>query len=107
MSDSYQAIYDAARSKIRNGDVGQAVSEVARQMLDISHVTPLAIEAIGIIRYEMTRPSVLFRPRISLDGNKWCALYGENLQEGVAGFGNSPEAACCEFDNAWLLNRAT
>ena len=23
------------------------------------------------------------------DGNQWCFLYGENLQEGVAGFGNS------------------
>jgi hypothetical protein len=27
---------------------------------------------------------------ISLDGDKWCALIGENLQDGLAGFGNSP-----------------
>lgn len=30
---------------------------------------------------------------VSLDGDKWCALAGENLQEGVAGFGDTPSAA--------------
>jgi hypothetical protein len=24
------------------------------------------------------------------DGDQWCALLGENLQEGEAGFGNTP-----------------
>lgn len=47
-------------------------------------------------------PSVLWRPRIFRDGNKWCALYGENLQDGVAGFGDSPEAAMSAFDLAWV-----
>lgn len=69
MSDSYQPIYDAVRSRISNGDVGLSVSEVARQALDISHVLPLAQEAIGRISYESTRPSVLFRPRLAKDGN--------------------------------------
>jgi len=30
---------------------------------------------------------------ISLDGDEWCALIGENLQEGLAGFGKSPVQA--------------
>jgi hypothetical protein len=47
-------------------------------------------------------PSVLMQPRISLDGNQWCALYGENLQDGVAGFGDSPEKAMSDFDKNWL-----
>ena len=34
--------------------------------------------------YDYARPHVQMRPQISLDGDKWCALYGENLQEGVA-----------------------
>lgn len=46
-------------------------------------------------------PHVLFRPRLSIDGNQWCALYGDNLQGGVAGFGDSPEAAMADFDKAW------
>lgn len=44
-------------------------------------------------------PSVLYRPKISIDGNQWCALYGENLQDGVAGFGDTPILAMLDFDN--------
>lgn len=49
----------------------------------------------------LSRPSYLLHPRLSIDGNQWCALYGENLQDGVAGFGDSPEAAYAAFDKAW------
>ena len=56
-----------------------------------------AIMAIG----EYERPSVLFRPSLKIDGNQWCALYGENLQDGIAGFGSSPYQAMLDFDRAW------
>lgn len=46
-------------------------------------------------------PHVLMRPAIYPDGNQWCALYGANLQEGVAGFGDTPELACADFDKNW------
>lgn len=46
-------------------------------------------------------PHVLMRPAVYPDGNIWCALYGENLQDGVAGFGKTPEAACADFDRNW------
>lgn len=46
-------------------------------------------------------PHVLMRPAIFPDGNTWCALYGEDLQSGVAGFGETPEAACADFDKNW------
>lgn len=46
-------------------------------------------------------PSVLFRPRLSIDGNQWCALYGDNLHDGVAGFGDSPADAMLNFDRNW------
>jgi len=35
--------------------------------------------------------------RITLDGDKWCALRGENLQEGESGIGDSPEEALCNL----------
>ena len=69
--------------------------------LDISFLRQDAREAIWGVQNAMTRPSVLYRPAISLDGNKWCALYGENLQDGVAGFGDTPEEAMQDFDAAW------
>ena len=51
---------------------------------------------------ERERPSVIWNPKLSKDGNQWCALYGENLQEGVAGFGDSPDKAMRSFDAAWI-----
>lgn len=43
----------------------------------------------------------LLRPAVSIDGNKWCVLYGEDLQNGVAGFGDSPYLAMLDFNAAW------
>jgi hypothetical protein len=50
---------------------------------------------------ERMRPCVIWKPRLSIDGNKWCAIHGDNLQDGVAGFGDSPAEAMVEFDKAW------
>lgn len=54
---------------------------------------------------EMKRPFMLLRPRMFPDGDQWCALYGENLQEGVAGFGETPDKAAVAFDLAWLNDK--
>lgn len=43
----------------------------------------------------------VLKPKISIDGNQWCVLYGDNLQEGVAGFGDSPLLAVYDFNKAW------
>ena len=48
------------------------------------------------------RPSYMLRPKLYRDGNKWCALYGKDTQEGVVGFGDSPELAFHAFDCAWV-----
>jgi hypothetical protein len=36
------------------------------------------------------------------DGDKWCVLYGENLQEGIAGFGATPDEAIRAFEMAMV-----
>jgi hypothetical protein len=43
----------------------------------------------------------LLKPRIFRDRNQWCVLYGDNLQDGVAGFGDSPRLAVYAFNKAW------
>ena len=86
MNDSYQAIYDAVRSRIYNGDVGSII-ERAIGSVDISFQFRVALQGVEAAGYEMSRPSVLFRPKLTQDGNQWCALYGDNLQDGIAGFG--------------------
>ena len=55
----------------------------------------------ALLAEQMLRPSMILRPRLSIDGDQWCALYGDNLQDGVAGFGTSPGAAYQSFDMAW------
>ena len=46
-------------------------------------------------------PSVLYKPKLYKDGDMWCALYGEDIQSGVCGFGKSPGKAMDEFNRNW------
>lgn len=108
MSDSYQAIYDAVRSRISGGNVGEAVADVARQSFDISMTVAILGQEFGLAAErqrqaadEAMRPAAIFKPLVFIDGNKWCALYGVNLQDGVAGFGDSPAEATAAFDAEW------
>ena len=43
------------------------------------------------------RPSMMLKPRVFIHGNQWCAV-----QNGVAGFGDSPQAAYDAFDKSWV-----
>jgi hypothetical protein len=67
----------------------------------IAHAAHVAGNVWQEAAFEHSRPSVLFRPSLTKDGNMWCALYGEDIQIGVAGFGDTPDAAMREFDKAW------
>lgn len=79
--------------------------------VDVSHEAHLVQEAIRqsawAVEAAMTAPHVLMRPTVVRDGDKWCALYGLNVAEGVAGFGDTPAEACADFDRAWREERAT
>lgn len=103
MSDTYQAIYDAVGQRIGRPDVGGIIERVVRDAFDISWAKTRIEQEFQTVAYEWQRPSVLFRPALSIDGNQWCALYGENLQDGVAGFGDSPALALEAFDKAWVV----
>jgi hypothetical protein len=58
-------------------------------------------QAASDINFSYTRPSAVFRPALSVDGNQYCALFGADLHSGVAGFGDTPEAAMADFDKNW------
>ena len=105
MSDSYQAVYDAVRSRISGCDVGSVLREVAQSTFDMSHVHQLIQQEFMVAAGEMMRPSAVWRPTVAPDGNQWCALYGPNLMEGVCGFGDTPEAAMRDFDTNWREQR--
>ncbi len=67
----------------------------------ICHAAEMTTENIRGMLADYSAPAVMYRPALSIDGNQWCALYGDNLQGGVAGFGDSPEKAMRDFNRAW------
>lgn len=67
----------------------------------ICHAAAMTMEAVQQAFADYGTPSALWKPRLFRDGNQWCALYGESLQDGVAGFGDSPYEAMTAFDRAW------
>ena len=56
-------------------------NEIEQRLLDIEMWA--AINALGIKPYK--------------DGNQWCFLYGENIQEGICGFGDTIYEAAKNF----------
>jgi len=102
--DTYQPIYEAVRSRLSNGDIGQAVQDVLREQ-NIAHAVEMAAlsiaQDVGQAAEAYATPSAIYKPKLSIDGNQWCALYGENLQDGVAGFGDSPGHAMEDFNRNW------
>lgn len=68
-----------------------------QQCLDLQHQS---IMSDLVLREEMTLFSML-KPKVSIDGNQWCVLYGEDLQSGVAGFGDTLMKAICDFNKSF------
>jgi hypothetical protein len=63
------------------------------------------IEEAASIRAALTAPHVIYKPALYPDGTKWCALFGDDLMSGVAGFGDTPAEAMADFDKAWTAAR--
>lgn len=101
--ENYQAIYDAVRSKISNCDIGAAV-ESALSGCGFEQYAQEIIARYEEVAAESMRPCVLFRPELSIDRDQWCALYGANIQDGIAGFGKSPSDAMHDFDKKYHTN---
>lgn len=102
MTDTYQAVYDAARSRMSNGDIGSAVqSAVTSQLGSASHYLEELRDSYLTAANEMQRPSVLYRPQLIADlghrpSGRWCATYGA-----LTTYGHTPEDAMVNFDKAW------
>ena len=63
----------------------------------------LAMEADGADKRRLW--AVILGAKLFRDGNQWCALYGENIQDGVCGFGPTPAAALNAFEHAMYAER--
>lgn len=43
----------------------------------------------------------MLKPKVYIDGNQYCVLYGEDLQSGICGFGETIHKAIQDFDKAF------
>lgn len=79
-----------------------AVNEIIRDCYNAASLAGGRITSqIQDLANEYARPSIMLHPQLSIDGDQWCCLYGDNLQNGVAGFGDSPDKAYRDFDKNW------
>lgn len=46
------------------------------------------------------------KPQFSKDGNQFCFLFGDNLQEGIAGFGETVALAISDFVKNFYIEKA-
>jgi hypothetical protein len=83
-----------------NREIYGAVQSAIRDM-NLSFYVEQAMREFQMAGYEQQRPSVLMRPKIAPDGNLWCAFYGDDLQSGVCGYGDTPAQAMYDFDKNW------
>lgn len=58
----------------------------------------IMMEKVGIERQRAWAVVLGLVPK--KDGNQWCIVWGNNIQEGVCGFGETPEAAIWDFEKA-------
>lgn len=96
--DNYQAVFDAVRSRFsfNQNDLIQEISS----RFDISWQVDALKQEFLNVAYEMQRPSITMKPKLYIDGNQWCCLYGDDIQTGICGFGESPHRAMESFDKA-------
>ena len=62
-------------------------SNFLNAMMNIELVSQIALE-----------PFTIYKPKIFPDGDQWCVLLGESIQEGVVGFGDTPRKAAIDFN---------
>lgn len=70
-------------------------------MSDTSHLDQIHHQERMIVEFEKQRPVFLIRPHLAKNGNMWSFLYGDNIQEGICGFGETVAKAAADFDNNW------
>ncbi len=64
----------------------------------ISKAATMVQQTIENAAVELKRPSMLFKPKLYIEGNQWCAMYGDSPAISLQGWGNSPELALIDFD---------
>lgn len=74
-----------------------AITEISAAAWRVGQAAEVCAQEIAA--YHATWHSVL-HPAVYKDGDMWCALYGDDLQVGISGFGPTPAKALLAFELA-------
>ena len=64
-------------------------------------------EMYGLREERVLKCIAILKPKSSKDGNMFCFLLGENLQEGIAGFGDTCYLAADQFYENYMNEKIT
>ncbi len=82
--------------------------ETPAELMQMASDTLNADYQSSIERHETARKQGLWAVMYGLipkrDGNQWCVLLGENLPEGIAAFGDTPEQAIENFQQEMTVD---
>lgn len=56
------------------------------------------VEEARIIETAEMNLVIIFGAKLTIDGDQYCWLHGDNLQDGIHGFGKSPYLAALDFN---------
>lgn len=69
---------------------------------DSYHARHAILGTLCTLETVWTAPHVVYKPVLKKDGDRWCALLGDSPNEGVCGYGDTPEKAMAAFDATWI-----
>lgn len=75
----------------------QIEADIAGAAWRVGQAAEVLAQQIG--SYHATFAATL-KPKLTKDGNAWCALYGDDLQVGISGWGDTPAKALFAFEIA-------
>ena len=68
----------------------------SKQALENISLQPI-MKSLNI--YQLGVSNILYQVSIAKDGDSWCALIGQNLQDGISGFGETIQQALRDLAN--------
>lgn len=69
--------------------------------MDYQQAQQVVNEISGLV-WTFQQPHVRMRPKCFKDGDKWCALLGDDIMTGIVAFGDTPEKALMNWDLVFL-----
>lgn len=68
---------------------------------NMHHAATVFVDNAQELFNELRRPSTIYRPTLTRDGDQFIALLGPDLQTGIVGIGDTPHKAMLDFDRAF------